>query len=154
MPRRPLSTLSFAHVRPACPAVTGPMRPAPQPRPPGSWRRNLLFLVCAGLVFLIMKSALPKPGKVVLTNVSAQTMHAVTVEVAGRSYAIGDLMPGVVTSVEVEPEGDSHVELVFAERRRLKIDGYIAAASGDTVIATVTPEAVVTVKTRPAARGD
>ncbi|WP_288377849.1 hypothetical protein [uncultured Massilia sp.] len=128
--------------------MTGAMRPAAPPRAPRSWRRNLLFLVCAALVFLIVKGVLPKPAKVILTNVSAETMHAVTVQVSGRSYQIGDLMPGVVTSVEVEPEGDSHVELRFGANRRLRIDTYIAAGSGDTVIATVTPEAVVTVDTR------
>lgn len=129
--------------------MTDAKRPMPPSRPPRSWRKNLALLLFAGLVFVIVKALLPKPSKVVLTNVSIQTMHAVTVEVAGRSYPIGDLMPGVVTSVEVDPEGDSHVELAFGEKRRLKIDCYIGAGSGDTVIATVTPEAVITVETRP-----
>lgn len=121
-------------------------------RAPRSWRKNLQFLLFAGVVFLIIQALLPKPSKVILTNVSAETMRAVTVEVSGRSYEIGDLMPGVVTSVEVDPEGDSHVELRFAENRSLKIDCYIAAGSGDTVTATVTPTAVITVDTRPSGR--
>ena len=124
----------------------------PQPPPSRSWRKNLRFIVLAGLLFLIIKALLPTPSKVVLTNVSVETMRAVTVEVSGRSYQIGDLMPGVVTTVHVEPEGDSHVELLFAENRRLKIDCYIAAGSGDTVTATVTPTAVVAVTTRPSDR--
>lgn len=129
--------------------MTEPMRPERQAGEGRKWRRNLVLVVLAGVLFLLLKANLSPPSKVVLTNVSPHTMRSVTVHVSGTSYDIGDLMPGVVTSVEVRPEGDSHVELSFDGNRRLKIDCYIAAGSGDIVTATVTPDAVLTVETRP-----
>ncbi len=129
--------------------MTESMRPDRQAGEGRKWRRNLVLVVFAGLLFIYLKSLMSPPSKVVLTNVSAQTMRSVTVHVSGKSYDIGDLMPGVPTSVEVRPEGDSHVELSFDGNRRLKIDCYTAADSGDIVTATVTPQTVITVETRP-----
>lgn len=81
-----------------------------------------------------------------LSNVSAVTMQSVTVRVTGRSYAIGDLVPGASKSIAVHPSADSHIELVFDRTRRLKIDGYLERGYRGKIAAAVTPERVVAVK--------
>ncbi len=126
--------------------ATPPDRQAAEGR---KWRRNLVLVIFMGLIFILLKSHLSPPNKVILTNVSPRVMRSVTVHVSDKSYDIGDLMPGVVTTVEVRPDFESHVELSFDVNRRLKIDCYMVVDSGDVVTATVTPELVLTVDTQP-----
>lgn len=81
-----------------------------------------------------------------LTNVGTVTMKAVTVHVTGSSYLVGDLGPGATKKIDVNPAGESHIEVAFSDSRRLIIDCYIEDGYGGRITAEVTPEKVISVK--------
>ena len=86
------------------------------------------------------------PGVVMtVVNVGTVTMHAISVNVTGNAYPIGDLGPGASTSIAVHPAGDSHIVLAFDGARRLPIDCYLERGGRGKLTASVTPERVVAI---------
>jgi hypothetical protein len=81
-----------------------------------------------------------------LTNVGAEALRGVVVEVTGRSYTLGDLSPGSSETVKLNAASDSHIELRFSNGRHLTIDCYFGATSGGSIRAKVTSQAVVAVE--------
>lgn len=87
------------------------------------------------------------PGvTVTVANAGTVTMHAVTVRLTGKSYAMGDLAPGARKSIAIHPTADSHIELAYDGSRRLTIDCYMEPGYRGKITTTVTSERVVAVK--------
>lgn len=102
------------------------------------------------MLALLATCALSKekgPGvTVTVSNVGTVTMHAIKVQLTGKSYAIGDLGPGASTSIAVHPVTDSHIVLVFDRTRSLTVDCYLEHGYTGKIAATVTAKRVVAVK--------
>jgi hypothetical protein len=81
-----------------------------------------------------------------LKNVGAETLRSVIVEVRGKSYALGDILPETSKTVKVNPQGESDIKLRFANGPRLIIDCYIENDYGGSIEANVTSRQVVTLK--------
>jgi hypothetical protein len=87
-----------------------------------------------------------EPGVVVtVVNVGTVTMHAITVNVTGHAYAIGNLGPGASTSIAVHPGSDSHIVLAFDGARHLPIDCYLERGGRGKLTVSVTSERVVAI---------
>lgn len=85
---------------------------------------------------------------VVITNAGDTPMQDVVVHVTGNAYESGTIAPGAEDRVRVEPSGESHVEISFADenrtQQRLVADCYFEprhyhgtikiAISGDEII--------------------
>jgi len=69
------------------------------------------ILVLAGRVGLHLLIGL----RVRIENTGATTLRSVVVHVTGNSTPMGDLKPGSFMSLQVEPTGDSHVEIAFQD---------------------------------------
>lgn len=80
-----------------------------------------------------------------LTNLGANALRSVTVQVTGRSYGLGDIPPGASKTVKLNPTSESHIELRLATGRNLTIDCYIEPQYRGRINATVTSTAVVAV---------
>lgn len=109
-------------------------------------KKFYLMAILALLAAFFIAAELSGGVTFTLTNVGTATLESVTVPVTGKSYSLGDLAPGSSKSIKVNPTGDSHIELVFADSRRLTIDCYIQPAYRGTITAEVTPTRVVSVK--------
>lgn len=81
-----------------------------------------------------------------LDNAGSEALHAVIVEVTGRSYKLGDVPPGSSKTVKLHATGDSHIELQFSNGHRLKIDCYFEPAYGGFIKAKVTSQSVIAVE--------
>ena len=81
-----------------------------------------------------------------LNNAGSEALHAVIVEVTGRSYNLGDVPPGSNKAVKLNATGDSHIELLFSNGHRLRIDCYFEPAYGGSIKAKVTSQAVISVE--------
>jgi hypothetical protein len=106
------------------------------------------FIVFAMVVFVAWYWAFRYTNGVEFTlkNVGAETLPSVTVEVRGKSYALGDIPPEASKTVKVNPHGESDIKLRFANGLRLTIDCYIETDYGGSIEANVTSRAVVAVK--------
>ncbi len=64
-----------------------------------------------------------------MTNIGIASMRDVRLVVTGRSYAIGDIPPGGSKSARVNPKGESHLLVKYADAsgndRTLEIDCYL-----------------------------
>jgi hypothetical protein len=83
-----------------------------------------------------------------LTNSGSELLHAVTVQVTGRSYALGDIPSGGSNTVKLKPTSESHVELFFSTGPGLTIDCYFEPSYRGRIIASVTSREIVTVKAK------
>lgn len=81
-----------------------------------------------------------------VVNAGTVTMHAITANVTGNAYAIGDLRPGASRSIAVHAASDSHIVLAYNGSRRITIDCYMERDYRGKITATVTSERVVAVK--------
>ena len=81
-----------------------------------------------------------------LDNAGSEALHAVTVEVTGRSYRLGDMPPGSSKTVKLNALGDSHIELRFSDGHRLIIDCYFQPDHSGSIKAKVTSRAVIAVE--------
>jgi len=81
-----------------------------------------------------------------LTNSGSELLHSVTVQVTGRSYALGDIPSGGSKTVKLKPTSESHIELLFPTGLGLSIDCYFEPNYRGRIIASVTSREVVTVK--------
>jgi hypothetical protein len=80
------------------------------------------------------------------TNSGSDVLHAVTVQVTARSYALGDIPSGGSKTVKLKPTSESHIELLFSTGPSLTIDCYFEPNYRGRIIASVTSREVVTVK--------
>lgn len=82
------------------------------------------LLLLAGRVGLHLLIGL----RVRIENMGATTLRSVVVHVTGKSYPTGDLKPGLFMSLQVEPTGESAVEIAFQDEagrlKRLSVDCY------------------------------
>lgn len=107
-------------------------------------------LLLIGILALVAAFLLAESGATgvafTVTNVGSDTLRSVTVKVTGRAYSIGDLSPGKSKSINVDPTGESHIELIFSDSRRLMIDCYFEPRYEGKIAAEVTSQDVVSVK--------
>ena len=108
--------------------------------------KRLIVFAAAALVVWYWTSRHTNGVEFTLKNVGPEALQSVTVEVTGKSYAIGDLPPGGSKTVKVNPLAESHIGLRFREGRMLTIDCYMEHDYGGRIEANVTSKAVVTVK--------
>jgi hypothetical protein len=108
--------------------------------------KKLIVFATAALVVWYWLSRHINGVEFTLKNVGPEALRSVTVDVTGKSYAIGDLLPGRSKTVKVNPLGESHIGLRFREGRVLTIDCYMEHDYGGRIEANVTSQAVVTVK--------
>jgi len=125
------------------------------------WALLLLFAaIVAFVVFLLL--GLHSGVKVSVAN-TGTTMRSVVLHVTGRSYPVGDLLPGKTIVQTVKPTGESHLEIEFAgaegQIQRVNVDTYFEPGYGGTLSVVINDGKVVSsedhVKVRPypAARG-
>ena len=81
-----------------------------------------------------------------LTNSGSEVLHSVTVEVTGRSYALGDIPSGGSKTVKLNPTSESHIELLFPTGPGLTIDCYFEPNYRGHITASIASREVVTVK--------
>jgi hypothetical protein len=81
-----------------------------------------------------------------LTNSGSELLHSVTVQVTGRSYALGNIPSGGSKTVKLKPTSESHIELLFPTGPSLSIDCYFEPKYRGRIIASVASKEVVTVK--------
>lgn len=81
-----------------------------------------------------------------LINTGTEVLRAVTVEVTGRSYRLGDISPGASKTVKVNPVSESHIVVRFPTGLSMIIDCYLEPGYGGEIRAKVTSQAVVDVK--------
>ena len=88
--------------------------------------------------------------RVVIENVSDIPLEEVVVHVTGNSYKLGKLEPHNTRSVDVNPTGESHVEIEHrdsnGDRKRLYVDCYLEPRNGGILEVTITPDSVLSVK--------
>jgi hypothetical protein len=65
------------------------------------------------------------------------TMRSVVLHVTGRSYPVGDILPGKIAVATVQPTSESHLEIELTDaqgqRRRLNADVYFEPGYSGTV---------------------
>jgi hypothetical protein len=98
------------------------------------------------IIAYLVETAAAAGVQFTLDNAGSETLHAVIVEVTGRSYKLGDMPPGSSNTVKLNATGDSHIELRFSTDHRLTIDCYFQPAYSGSIKANVTSEAVVAVE--------
>src|SRR5262249_9370284 len=91
------------------------------------WVSCLIFAAIALLV-LSLCSKLRSGVEVSIVN-TGTAMRSVVLHVTGRSYPVGDILPGKTTVARVQPTSESHLEIEFTdaqgEKQLLKVDVYI-----------------------------
>jgi hypothetical protein len=80
-------------------------------------RKRRFILLGLALLVAVLFFLLPRALRVTVTNTGTAPMRAVRVEVAGKSYELGDIAPGASRGVDVTPGGDAPVELRFTDDR-------------------------------------
>ena len=106
-------------------------------------RRWAIVAVIAAFLLAIPASLLIRtPGvKAVVTNTGTTAMRDVSVEVTGRSYAIGDLQPGETRSVRVRPTGESNIVLRYVDpngaNQAVTVDCYFDSGYSGSITADV-----------------
>lgn len=111
-------------------------------------KKMLLFCALVATIVLGVMAYPSSPAKTITftaTNVGSETMRSVVVHITGKTYAIGDLVPGASQSVQLYPAADSHIELALAGHPRLEVDCYFSGGHTGSITAEVTVEKVVTV---------
>ena len=104
------------------------------------------YLMMAMFAASAMAQGSPTGVAFTLVNVGTTPLKAVTVYVTGRSYRVGDVDPGGTRAVLLVPATDSHVELGFADGRRLQVDCYLGHGYQGKLTARVTRERVVSIQ--------
>lgn len=104
----------------------------------------IAILALIAVMFMVINRA---PGvDLTVINVGSAPLKAVTVQVTGRSYRLGDIKPGSSKSIKVNPTAESTIQLIFSDGRRLDIDSYFERGYRGTITAEVTSTRVVSVK--------
>jgi hypothetical protein len=92
-----------------------------------------LIAVAAVLTFLLRKEGVT----VVVENVGAEPMRGVVVHVTGAAYPVGEIATGAKTTVVVNPNGESHVEVEQSSGQRLVVECYFESGYSGKVTAKV-----------------
>lgn len=109
----------------------------------------MVYWVARALVTVYLVSRADAAGvEFTLDNVGSETLHAVIVEVTGRSYNLGDVPPGSSNTVKLNATGASHIEVWFSNGYRLTIDCYFEPAYSGSIKAKVTSQAVIAVENK------
>lgn len=84
---------------------------------------------------------------VVLENSGPNALHSVVVHVPGRSYSLGDLPPGAIRKIRIEPggEGGVTIELVDGQGnlKTLEGGGYFGPEYSGTIWITLDADKII-----------
>ncbi len=81
-------------------------------------------------------------------NAGDSVMAGVVVQVTGKAYPVGDLLPGESKSMTLAPTGESHVEIAQIGNPKLVVDCYFEPGYEGTIEARLTETKVVAVKSQ------
>lgn len=99
------------------------------------WAFILIFAVIV-LFVVYLYSRFHSGIKVSVAN-TGTTMRSVVLHVTGRSYPVGDVLPGKAIVETVQPTGESHLEIEFADTQgqmqRVIVDTYFEPGYGGTI---------------------
>ncbi|MES2898923.1 MAG: hypothetical protein V4723_04295 [Pseudomonadota bacterium] len=109
--------------------------------------KKILAIAALALVIVYVFARTGQSGvELTLNNAGPDTLRAVIVEVTGRSYNLGDMPHGSSKTITLNATGDSHIELLFSNGRRLVIDCYFQPGYDGSIKVIVTSQAVVAIE--------